>query len=98
MKNLAAGIVAFGLIIWPIIALHSVWSDQAAYRARQSLEAPLALSWVLGSALAICGLVMRNDKAKELAFLGRLLCIGTLCLEVALVVYGLSQFSRLTSN
>jgi hypothetical protein len=99
IKTLKTGLVAFGLIIWPVVLYQWVWADQAAYHERQQLEGPWAISWLAGSIVAIYGIVTEKDKESPVPrLLGWILCVGTLCFEVALVVYGLSQFSRLTSN
>jgi hypothetical protein len=85
MKTLAAGIIAFVLIVWPVIALKAVWADQNAYSARELLVVPLVISWFIGSILAICGTMISENK-HPLRLLGRIFCIGTLCFEAAIIL------------
>jgi hypothetical protein len=98
MKTLKIGVIAFLLVIWPVALFHWVWAGQDDYHARQQLEGPWALSWLAGTIVAVYGFTISEDKPPAPRLLGWILCVGTLCFEVALVVYGLSQFSRLTHN
>jgi hypothetical protein len=98
MKTLVVGIIAFGLIVWPLIALKAVWADQNAYSARQLLLVPLVISWFIGSILAICGTMISEDK-QPLRLLGRILCVGSLLIEAGIAAYlflrvvdGISRF------
>lgn len=98
MKNIWLGIVALGLIIWPVIALSAVWADQNAYRARQQLEGPLVMSWIVGSILAICGIIIRCDKSPALRLSGRILCVSALCIEAAIFLYFAIDFASQLSH
>jgi hypothetical protein len=102
MKNLVAGILALGLIIWPLVALGTVWSDQASPQARLKLLTPLEISWVIGSLISIYGIFYRTDGSAKLRSFGRALCIGSLLIEAGIVAYGLlrilTEFSRFGVN
>ena len=104
IKTLLIGLVAFGLIIWPIILLKLVWAAERAnvhYVAPQ-FGGPWAISWLVGFILAIGGIAgsFRRDAEGSVTpkLLGRFLCIITLCIQIGFFLYGLSLFSKLTSN
>jgi hypothetical protein len=82
MKTLITGSVAFGLIIWPIIAF-KYWTNQNAAATLY----PSLLSWLIGSILAICGTMIYGQKSSTLRLFGQILCVSTLCVEGVIILY-----------
>ena len=104
MKTFWTSIVAFGLIIWPIILLQHTW---AAHRANVHYVPPdfvnaAIVSWLVGTVVAICGTMISEENSPKLRSFGKNLCIITLCVDavvlVVLFVYVMRAVTKLTAH
>ena len=98
MKNLIAGIIAVGLVIWPVAALYPIWSDQNAYQERSRFVVPLAVSWIVGFIVAVSAFFIREDDSPVRKYLGRTFCVAAVLVQVYFILRAFAAFQAFRSS
>jgi hypothetical protein len=99
-KTLWIGIVAFGLIIWPLILLHSVWAAHQSnvHYVPPDFSAVWFWSWLVGFVVAICGFFVRCEDSTVLKFVGRFLCFVAVSIQAGFILWAITEFQKFRSS